>query len=375
MSQTAPLLSICIPTYNRANRLRLSLQAILPQVARSGGLAEVWVSDNGSPDETRTVVEEARGLGPLNYSRNQSNLGVIRNVLRVTRELPRGEFVWLLGDDDVLRPGALGRVIDSIEANRDLQAFYVNFRGADYPRDWPDEAVGGYDGPFRYTANADLQDRHVPRWEELVRGETCLCTQIYAHVVRRRMWVDFWQGKAVGRPYQSSLWTYPHAHMIAHYMVGQPTYYVGEPVLTIFNGGQSWSDVEPLISLVHYPRLARYYKKLGVPAWQIDEYARSYFPTCERFLVRILEGAGGPKDPSIAAYLRACWVFPDAWRALHRAVARAGRPWLLRRALSLLGLTRRGVRRVLGWGNRGWRAKRHLAPEVSSGPRRGAQDG
>src|SRR4030095_6701459 len=99
-----PLLSICIPTYNRAERLRVMLQAVLPQVAAHADKVELWISDNASSDHTPQVVADAHVLGPLQYSRNSSNLGIVGNLITLTSELARGEFVWGLGDDDLLRP-------------------------------------------------------------------------------------------------------------------------------------------------------------------------------------------------------------------------------------------------------------------------------
>src|SRR6185295_11152669 len=115
----APFLSICIPTFNRADRLRVSLQAVVPQVAEHLDEVELWISDNASQDETPVVVEEAKALGDFNYSRNQSNIGLVSNVIKATTELARGEFVWVLGDDDLLRPDAVTRVLEALKRNRE----------------------------------------------------------------------------------------------------------------------------------------------------------------------------------------------------------------------------------------------------------------
>ncbi len=48
--------SIVIPTYNRASSLRLTLQSIL-QAEESSLLREIVVVDDGSTDETRSIVE------------------------------------------------------------------------------------------------------------------------------------------------------------------------------------------------------------------------------------------------------------------------------------------------------------------------------
>ena len=53
-----PLLSICIPTYNRANLLVKAISSIVEQPIFSSGKIEVVVTDNCSTDETKKICEE-----------------------------------------------------------------------------------------------------------------------------------------------------------------------------------------------------------------------------------------------------------------------------------------------------------------------------
>ena len=64
-SRKGPLLSICIPTYNRSKSLRICLLSILSQTKGYEEDVEVVVSDNCSDDDTMQVVEWAREYGPL----------------------------------------------------------------------------------------------------------------------------------------------------------------------------------------------------------------------------------------------------------------------------------------------------------------------
>jgi len=347
---TTPLLSICVPTYNRANRLRLMLQAALPQVAEYADKVELWVSDNASADETRQVVEEARALGPLNYSRNETNVGLVSNVIKLATELARGEFVWVLGDDDLLRPGALGRVLKSLEANRGLDLMYVNFCHARY-ENWPESVLGGYDGPFDELANQDTSDHPLRHWHEVVSAQSCMCGQLYVHVVRRRVWQDYWRGRPRQKDFSDSRWSYPHSYMIAETVMNSPSYYVGEPVLTIFNGGQSWWEQRHSVVL-KFPGLLHAYQRHGLPKKQARECERMAFTECEPLLAEILAGKAGADAPGIASYLKIYWQFPEAWKALARASLRARRPWAVSRlcyaAVRLRGALRLAAARMRG---------------------------
>jgi glycosyltransferase involved in cell wall biosynthesis len=113
-----PLLTIAIPTYNRAGYLRTNLDQLRSELQGmpSGGV-EVLVSDNCSPDATPAVVQEAIGAGlDVRYVRNAENLGWGRNFAQCY-DLARGKYVLLLGDDDVFLDGTLRSLVDRLSSN------------------------------------------------------------------------------------------------------------------------------------------------------------------------------------------------------------------------------------------------------------------
>ncbi len=103
-----PLLSICIPTYNRAGFLRECLSSINPE--ELDGKIEVVVSDNASTDDTLLVLKTFQATHPLRYIVQSENLGPDRNFDAVVAEA-RGEYCWLLGSDDVVQPGGVLRLV------------------------------------------------------------------------------------------------------------------------------------------------------------------------------------------------------------------------------------------------------------------------
>jgi glycosyltransferase involved in cell wall biosynthesis len=116
LDSTKPLLTIAIPTYNRARNLRELLSLLFDQLATEPRV-ELIVSDNASPDETPAVIEEFRQLGhSFRYIRNETNTGPDGNILQCF-EQARGKYVWIFGDDDILGPGAIGIVTDCISAD------------------------------------------------------------------------------------------------------------------------------------------------------------------------------------------------------------------------------------------------------------------
>lgn len=111
-----PLLTLAIPTFNRASFLTELLEALLPQFARlDGKTAELLISDNCSEDATPEVVESFRARGlPCRYLRNQENLGADGNFLQCL-EQAQGQYVWVMGDDDLLVPGAIADLLSLLE--------------------------------------------------------------------------------------------------------------------------------------------------------------------------------------------------------------------------------------------------------------------
>jgi glycosyltransferase involved in cell wall biosynthesis len=112
-------LSVCIPTYNRAAILQQLLGQFATQI-RAAGLTAAdiafYFSDNASPDNTAEVIEDFQRQGfQAQYSRNASNIGIHRNVLKIY-SLPRGRYCWGMGDDEVLCDGALVNVLRILRA-------------------------------------------------------------------------------------------------------------------------------------------------------------------------------------------------------------------------------------------------------------------
>lgn len=114
-----PRLSICVPTYNRANHLKQLLLTIRDNATPLD--YELIVQDNASTDDTAQVFYMvAQGRANWRYHRNLVNKGGFANV-RLCTESSLGDFVYIVGDDDRLVPRAFGdilRITDAcIEAN------------------------------------------------------------------------------------------------------------------------------------------------------------------------------------------------------------------------------------------------------------------
>lgn len=115
------LLSVCIATRNRAQYIGDTIRSILDDGVDG---VEVVVLDGASTDTTPQVMEQLqRNFPALRYERRRSNGGVDRDYDAVV-QLARGKYCWLMSDDDVLKPGAVRRVLDA--ASCDCALVIVN---------------------------------------------------------------------------------------------------------------------------------------------------------------------------------------------------------------------------------------------------------
>lgn len=111
MSQ--PILSICIPTYNRANDIEHLLTNILEESKQlfSNELIEVVISDNASTDNTASVVESFQNkLVNLKYLKNPTNLEFDPNVINACNAAT-GIYCWCMGADDLISKGLLNYLV------------------------------------------------------------------------------------------------------------------------------------------------------------------------------------------------------------------------------------------------------------------------
>lgn len=115
------LLSVCIPTRNRAKYLGEILSSYARQVNEARLTAEqvtFYISDNASEDETAQVVREFEKKVPrVVYSSNATNLGTEFNVVHV-QTIAKGQYRWVIGDDELLCDNALVTVLDLVQKHR-----------------------------------------------------------------------------------------------------------------------------------------------------------------------------------------------------------------------------------------------------------------
>ena len=110
------LVSIGIPTYNRANSyLRCALQSAVNQTYKN---IEVIVSDNCSPDNTESVVKEFNDPR-IRYYRQRENIGPLNNR-NFCLEQAQGQYFVMLLDDDLIDDDFISTCMDAVRYHTEL---------------------------------------------------------------------------------------------------------------------------------------------------------------------------------------------------------------------------------------------------------------
>ncbi len=164
-NSSQPLLTIAIPTYNRASYLDLCLSRISEEIDSLNEdqryLVIVYVSDNASEDNTPQVISEYQSLISQNIKtvRNIINIGADQNIAKCY-ETAITPYVWIFGDDDVLLPGRLCMVLNTL-LKQEVDILYVNNYGfnnnyAERPTHQEKHGVSKFDEPLRFVQRTNV---------------------------------------------------------------------------------------------------------------------------------------------------------------------------------------------------------------------------
>jgi glycosyltransferase involved in cell wall biosynthesis len=120
-----PLVSVIIPTYNRAEFVGEAVQSVLCQTYKK---LEIIVVDDGSTDDTSKVLKEYRGrIRYIYQERGERSRARNRGFRRSS-----GCYVAFLDSDDLWLPEKIEKQLDVFEKKRDVGLVYTSVQFIDY---------------------------------------------------------------------------------------------------------------------------------------------------------------------------------------------------------------------------------------------------
>ncbi|MGC3943258.1 MAG: glycosyltransferase family 2 protein [Chryseolinea sp.] len=141
------LLTIAIPTYNRAPLLDKQLAWLANAIKGFEHDLEIFVSDNCSTDNTQDIITKWKSKisgVTFNSCRNNENIGVMKNIMNCLTSA-QTKYVWAIGDDDPIEDRSIPYVIGKFKQHDDVSLLFLNFSGKHYITGepmWPSSIKG-----------------------------------------------------------------------------------------------------------------------------------------------------------------------------------------------------------------------------------------
>ncbi|MDP3705974.1 MAG: glycosyltransferase family 2 protein [Legionellaceae bacterium] len=120
------LVSVIIPTYNRADWLKIAIESVLTQTYKH---LELLILDNCSSDHTPEVVAGFNDPR-IKYLRHQCNIESSANWTYGVY-WAQGEYLSILGDDDFYKPDFLASRLGAFDRFKKVQAVFSNYETCD----------------------------------------------------------------------------------------------------------------------------------------------------------------------------------------------------------------------------------------------------
>lgn len=264
-----PLLSICVTTYNRAGWLAHSLPRILDLTRPYRDVIEVLVCDNAATDNTPEVIARIAEADTFGYFRNARNVGMLGNLSETARRAT-GEFVWLIGDDDILVEGVIENVLEGILDHPQIEMVYLNYAITDFNNPSDLENIDVLIGSSRAIADGG-PNRYSARLREVAALNENLFTAIYACIFRRNHALRAYTQNVSGPPFSTLLRCVPSTVYAMRMLLDRPAYWVGEPGVVV-NLNVSWKEWLLLWRLERMPELYDWAYRERVGGSRIDLY-------------------------------------------------------------------------------------------------------
>ena len=272
-------ISLCIPTYNRPQSLKNCLNSLSLQTNLN---FEVCISDNFSDENIENIIKPFKSKLKIKFSKNNENLGAALNFMKVA-SMAENNFIWFLGDDDLLVPDAIEKLVKLIEENEDCDFFWINSSHLDITY------IEKFDKPFdtKYLPKemktlSKLKTDQKLMFFDLIKHKIAFdyLLGVYVCVFRRDGWkknlniIDYEKIK------DKNSWsnfdnTCFHVKIFCEAFKNSKAYFCAEPLSVNTHGVREWSDLYPLIEIVRIPEALDYFRSKGMNFFQYI-YEKNY---------------------------------------------------------------------------------------------------
>lgn len=272
------ILSICIPTYNRFNLFKASVECAINAIKNHKEIVEIIVSENPSLETEKNLIkshiEYLISMNPklsIVHNVNRENIG--NNNVKVVTNLARGKYCWVIGDDDFIKPYAIDYLMDRLISNE------FDFLSINYDRIYLNDFNTNDFGSLINNLN-NLNSHKNNNVEDL--------NSIGLSDLIHPKFKNVYLGAIMGNIFKTSIWRlnenkinqiknekivndyYPHVVKFANNFMDAKSSYVSRVLITVGEGAREWANGDfwlsglPIIYLNVLPSIIQLYKSNGL---------------------------------------------------------------------------------------------------------------
>ena len=265
-------LSICIPTFNRPDLLNNCLNSILIAKKFFTKLRfEVCISDNSNNFQSKSIINSYKKKINLTYKKNKKNIGYIKNYIKVVK-MAKGEFVWVIGDDEILKPNTFKILSENFKKNTDIDFMYINsnFLQSEYFSKFK-KPFNSYHLPKKMETFSKIKKNKKVMFFDLIHHKVSwdFLLGIFQSIYKRKMFLKNLKFIDKKEMYKTGEWStfenttfYCETYAIA--FKNSKSLIQSKPIIVSTYGHKSWENLWDFIKIVRIPELLEMYKKKGL---------------------------------------------------------------------------------------------------------------
>ena len=269
-------LSICIPTFNRRNELINCLNSIYISHKKFNKFDfDICISDNGSNykilDTIKYFRKKFRGKIKIKFNRFKMNQGVTKNFLKVI-SMSDADFIWAIGDDDLILPKTLKKINDLFKKNKDIEYFFINSYNLDskhldkYSKPFHTKFLPKNMEPFSKKRGNQKLD-----FFQLIDPNISIdfLMGIYFSIFKREKWnnnlhvlnKNLIRDKKWLSNFDNSCF---NIKVFAEAFNQSKIFFQSEPLSVNLSGSREWKNIYYFLEIARFPEMLDYYRSRGM---------------------------------------------------------------------------------------------------------------
>ena len=262
------LISICIPTYNRPSTLINCLNSLSLQTEKQ---FEVCISDNCSDENIQKLIRPFKKKLKIRFNRNKKNLGFALNLLKVSN-MAKGDFIWFLGDDDLIVKDGIKTLKNMIKKNKTCDFFWINSYYLDK------NYLKKFNYPFNTKNLPKKMKRHSPlkqnkrlKFFDLIDKEISFdyLLGVFVCVFRRDQWNR--HQNVIDKKLIKDVRTWANFENTCFFIKifcaafsKSDAFFCAKPLTVSLHGVREWGNLYPMVEIVRIPEALDYYRSKGL---------------------------------------------------------------------------------------------------------------